>query len=126
LAVALDAEVATYLAAHAREIDERGRRLVVRNGHAVPRQVLTTAGAVEVRAPRVDDKRVDEVSPNSRSNRRLISSYQLHGVGHPARPAPRTRRHHRRRTTLAAARQSATARRRHSPLACERDGHQLQ
>jgi putative transposase len=43
----------------AAERDERGRRLVVRNGHAEPRQVLTAAGAVEVRAPRVNDKRID-------------------------------------------------------------------
>jgi transposase-like protein len=55
LAAALEAEVAAYVAAHATELDERGHRLVVRNGHAVPRQVLTSAGAVEVRAPRVND-----------------------------------------------------------------------
>ena len=36
-----------------------GRRLVVRNGHARPRQVTTAAGAVEVTAPRVNDKRTD-------------------------------------------------------------------
>ena len=62
LAAALEAEVAAYIAAHAGELDERGRRLVVRNGHAVPRQVLTSAGAVAVRAPRVNDKRVEEAS----------------------------------------------------------------
>ena len=62
LAAALEAEVAAYIAAHAGELDERGHRLVVRNGHAVPRQVLTSAGAVAVRAPRVNDKRVDETS----------------------------------------------------------------
>jgi len=39
---------------------------VVRNGHAVPRQVLTSSGAVEVRAPRVNDKRVDEVTGERR------------------------------------------------------------
>ena len=62
LAAALEAEVAAYIAAHAGELDEHGRRLVVRNGCAVPRQVLTAAGAVQVRAPRVNDKRVDEAS----------------------------------------------------------------
>ena len=41
LAAALEAEVDAYIAAHAGELDERGRRLVVRNGHAEPRQVLT-------------------------------------------------------------------------------------
>ncbi len=60
LAAALEAEVAAYIAAHAGELDENGRRLVVRNGHAQPRQVLTSSGAVEVVTPRVNDKRVDE------------------------------------------------------------------
>ena len=62
LAAALEAEVAAYIAAHVGELDERGRRLVVRNGHAQPRQVLTSAGAVEVAAPRVNDKRLDETT----------------------------------------------------------------
>ena len=62
LAAALEVEVEAYLAAHAHERDEAGRRLVVRNGHARPRRVTTAAGAVEVRAPRVDDRRVDEAS----------------------------------------------------------------
>jgi putative transposase len=60
LAAALEAEVAACIAAHVGELDERGRRLVVRNGRAEPRQVLTSAGAVQVVAPRVNDKRVDE------------------------------------------------------------------
>jgi transposase-like protein len=66
LAAALDAEVAAYIAAHAGELDEQGRRLVVRNGHAQPRQVLTSAGAVQVVAPRVNDKRVDEATGERR------------------------------------------------------------
>jgi transposase-like protein len=66
LAAALEAEVAAYIAAHAGEVDEQGHRLVVRNGHAVPRQVLTSAGAVGVRAPRVNDKRVDETTGQRR------------------------------------------------------------
>jgi putative transposase len=59
LAAALEAEVDAYLAAHADQRDEHGRRLVVRNGHARQREVLTAAGAMAVRAPRVDDRRVD-------------------------------------------------------------------
>jgi hypothetical protein len=45
LAAALEAEVAAYIDAHVGEVDEQGRRLVVRNGHAAQRQVLTSAGA---------------------------------------------------------------------------------
>jgi putative transposase len=62
LAAALEAEVDDYLAAHTAERDEAGRRLVVRNGHARQRQVTTVAGAIPVRAPRVDDRRVDPAS----------------------------------------------------------------
>jgi putative transposase len=62
LAAALEAEVDHYLAVAAAERDERGRRLVVRNGHARQREVMTAAGAVQVRAPRVDDRRVDPLT----------------------------------------------------------------
>jgi len=62
LAAALEAEVDAYLAAHAAERDEQGRRLVTRNGYARERQVTTVAGAVAVRAPRVNDRRVDPVT----------------------------------------------------------------
>ncbi|WP_329068180.1 IS256 family transposase [Amycolatopsis sp. NBC_01480] len=59
LAEALQAEVEAYIARFAGERDENGHRLVVRNGHHEPREVLTSAGAVEVTAPRVNDKRID-------------------------------------------------------------------
>ena len=62
LAAALEAEVAAYISAHVDQLDERGRRLVVRNGRADTRQVLTSSGAVEVSAPRVNDKRIDETT----------------------------------------------------------------
>jgi transposase-like protein len=62
LAAALEAEVAGYVEAHAGERDERGRRLVVRNGHAEPRTISTGAGPVEITAPRVNDRRVEEVT----------------------------------------------------------------
>jgi putative transposase len=60
LAQALEAEVEAYLRAGEGERDEQGRALVVRNGHARSRQILCGAGTIEVRAPRVNDKRVDE------------------------------------------------------------------
>jgi len=59
LAEALAAEVYAYIAAFASERDEHGRRRVVRNGYHHSREVLTSAGAVEVTAPRVNDKRAD-------------------------------------------------------------------
>jgi putative transposase len=62
LTAALRAEVAAFIDAHAGEVDEAGHRLVVRNGYHAPREVVTSAGAVPVRQPRVNDKRVDEVT----------------------------------------------------------------
>ena len=62
LAAALLAEVAAYVEAHQHQVDEDGHRLVVRNGFHDPREVATAAGAVPVRAPRVNDKRIDEAT----------------------------------------------------------------
>ena len=59
LATALEAEVEAYVSGLADEVDEHGRRLVRRNGHAEQRTIATGAGPLEVRAPRVDDRRVD-------------------------------------------------------------------
>jgi transposase-like protein len=60
LAAALVAERDAYLAAFADERDVKGHRLVVGNGRARARVVATGAGPIEVEAPRVNDKRVDE------------------------------------------------------------------
>lgn len=62
LAAALEAEVDSYISELAGERDGDGRRLVVRNGYHQPRSVTTAAGPVEVRAPRVNDKSLDEVT----------------------------------------------------------------
>jgi transposase-like protein len=45
--------------------------LVVRNGYHEPREVLTSAGAVEVTVPRVNDRRVD---PDTGERRRFTSA----------------------------------------------------
>jgi transposase-like protein len=62
LAEALRAEVDAYIAAFAAERDENDHRLVVRTGYHQPREVLTSAGAVEVTVPLVNDRRTDPVT----------------------------------------------------------------
>jgi transposase-like protein len=71
LEAALKAEVAAYVERFADHLDDTGRRLVVRNGYHNEREVLTAAGAVTVRAPRVNDKRVD---PDSGERQRFSSA----------------------------------------------------
>jgi len=56
LAEALETEVADYIARN-QERDENGRAQVVRNGKARPRKVTLDSGTIEIRAPRVDDRR---------------------------------------------------------------------
>ena len=82
LAEALQAEVDAYIAAFRDEHDENGRRLVVRNGTHQPREVLTSAGAVEVVAPRVNDRRTD---PDTGQRCRLSSVILRRGAARPRR-----------------------------------------
>ena len=55
LQTAIDAEVDEFIAAHSNRCDEQGRRQVVRDGHLPAREILTGAGPLEVRQPRVRD-----------------------------------------------------------------------
>ena len=67
----MQAEVAAYVEQFIDQVDDNGRRLVVRNGYHQQRDVLTAAGAVAVKAPRVNDKRVD---PDSGERQRFSSA----------------------------------------------------
>lgn len=57
LAQAIEAEVAAYLRERVHLKDEAGRQQVVRNGYLPERTVLTGIGPVEVKQPRVRDRR---------------------------------------------------------------------
>jgi transposase-like protein len=57
LAEAIEAEVAAWIDAHAHLKDASGRQQVVRNGHLPGRTIQTGIGEVEVRQPRVHDRR---------------------------------------------------------------------
>ena len=60
LVQALSLEVEDYIKQFVSEVDECGRRLVVRNGVGRPRKITMGSGAVEVTCPRVDDRRDGE------------------------------------------------------------------
>lgn len=75
LAAALEAEVAAYIEEHQQERDERGHRLVVRNGKGQERTVLLGSGAVKIQAPRVDDRRIDEQGQRQRFTSEILPPY---------------------------------------------------
>jgi transposase-like protein len=75
LAEALEAEVEAYIEAAKDQRDEDGRALVVRNGHAREREILLGAGKVEVKAPRVNDRRVDQTGERRRFKSMILPPY---------------------------------------------------
>jgi putative transposase len=75
LAAALDEEVAAYIERHQVEVDDDGHRLVVRNGRAEERKVTCGAGTLAIRAPRVNDKRVDESDRRQRFTSAILPPY---------------------------------------------------
>jgi transposase-like protein len=76
IATALEAEVADYVERFADERDRDGKRLVVRNGRARERRVTVGSGTVAIRAPRVNDKRVEEDSgERQRFSSRILPAY---------------------------------------------------
>jgi putative transposase len=76
IATALEAEVEQYVASFVEELDDEGKRLVVRNGRARERRVTVGSGTVAVRAPRVNDKRVDEqTGERQRFSSRILPAY---------------------------------------------------
>lgn len=72
---ALEAEVDEYVRRHRHARDDRGRAQVVRNGKASARQLVTGSGTLEVRAPRIDDRRVDADGQRHRFTSQILPSY---------------------------------------------------
>jgi transposase-like protein len=60
LSQAIEAEVAEWIKRHQEHQDAQGRQGVVRNGFLPPRTILTGIGPVDVKQPRVHDRRPTE------------------------------------------------------------------
>jgi putative transposase len=76
IAAALRAEADEYVERFADDVDQDGRRLVVRNGRARERRVTVGSGTIPVRAPRVNDKRVEEqTGERQRFSSRILPAY---------------------------------------------------
>jgi putative transposase len=76
IAAALRAEADEYVERFGDERDEDGHRRVVRNGRAQERRVTVGSGTIPVRAPRVNDKRVDDESgERQKFSSRILPAY---------------------------------------------------
>jgi transposase-like protein len=72
---ALKAEVDDYVERHRSERDGQGRAQVVRNGRGRARKLTVGAGTIEVSAPRVDDRRLDEQGRRRRFTSQILPPY---------------------------------------------------
>jgi transposase-like protein len=72
---ALEAEVEEYIENARGEGGQRGHALVARNGYAREREVVVGCGKVEVRAPRVNDRRVDGDGERRRFSSAVLPPY---------------------------------------------------
>jgi putative transposase len=75
LQAAIEREVEEYIERNSRHRDELGHRLVVRNGHHPARKIQSGNGPIEVRQPRVNDKRVDEQGNRFHFTSKILPPY---------------------------------------------------
>ena len=75
LQAAIEREVEQYIGQNQRHLDEQRRRLVVRNGYHPARRIQTGSGSIEVRQPRVNDKRTDEQGNRLRFTSKILPPY---------------------------------------------------
>jgi putative transposase len=75
IAAALRAEADEYVERFSDELADDGRRLVVRNGRARERKVTVGSGTIPVRAPRVNDKRVEDTGGRQKFSSRILPAY---------------------------------------------------
>jgi hypothetical protein len=77
LAAAPEAEADVYLAQLADQREERGPRLVVRNGYHAARTVATAPGPVPVESPRVHGRRTEVTSGAGSRGAALAMAFDL-------------------------------------------------
>lgn len=75
LARAVEDEVSVFLEGHEGIRDERGRQMIVRNGHLPEREIQTGIGSVSVRAPRVRDQRMLPKEEKIRFTSKILPPY---------------------------------------------------
>lgn len=72
---AIEREVAEYIQRNSHHLDAHGHRMVVRNGHHPQRKIQSGNGLIEVRQPRVNDKRVDDQGNRIRFTSKILPPY---------------------------------------------------
>jgi putative transposase len=75
LQAAIEREVEEYVQQNKEHLDDRRRRLVVRNGYHPARTIQSGNGSIEVCQPRVNDRRTDEQGNRLRFTSKILPPY---------------------------------------------------
>jgi len=75
LQAAIEREVDDYIRGNSEHRDENGHRLVVRNGHHPARKIQSGNGPIEIRQPRVNNRRVDEAGNRFHFTSQILPPY---------------------------------------------------
>ena len=75
LCAAIEAEVSSFLSAHADLLDDQGRQRLVRHGRLPEREVMTGIGKVSVSVPRVRDRGAKYPNEKMRFRSSLVPPY---------------------------------------------------
>src|SRR5438132_3595714 len=75
LQAAIEREVDEYIERNQHHTDPDGHRLVVRNGHHPVRKIQSGNGPIEVKQPRVNDKRLDADGQRIRFTSKILPPY---------------------------------------------------
>ena len=75
LCAAIEAEVSSFLSAHADLLDDQGRQRLVRHGHLPEREIMTGIGKVSVSVRRVRDRGAKHPNEKMRFGSSLVPPY---------------------------------------------------
>lgn len=75
LKIALETEIAEYIERYKNLIDENGKQVVVKNGYHTEREILTGIGPIEIKQPRVDDRKLGKYGEGERFSSKILPRY---------------------------------------------------
>ena len=75
LQVALESEVEEYVRTHQSHRDQKGHQLVVKNGSMPEREIVTGMGPIQIKQPRVDDRKIRDNAEVERFSSNILPRY---------------------------------------------------
>ncbi len=73
--LALENEVQEYIASHSNQVDDNGRKIVVKNGYLPERDILTGIGAINLKQPRVRTRGFNSKSSTEPFSSKILPRY---------------------------------------------------